>query len=117
MTTREASKASTDGRREGGGKQDVSAGACDAGAGALPVGEAVGTETVARFLLNSKGKQLGVIWSGFHQATVGTAFDIGKWTADSIREANRFGTSIGNYTQLVDCERLSMTLTNTSVVV
>lgn len=82
-----------------------------------PVGEAVGTETVARFLLNSKGKQLGVIWSGFHQATVGTAFDIGKWTADSIREANRFGTSIGNYTQLVDCERLSMTLTNTSVVV
>ena len=82
-----------------------------------PVGEAVGTESVARFLLNSKGKQVAAMWSGFQNAGSGTPYDLGYFTADSIREANRMGWSIKDYERLVDFDRLTMTLQTSTVMI
>lgn len=82
-----------------------------------PVGEAVGTESIARFLLNSKGKQLGILWDGFQTAGSGTSFDCGYFTADCIREAGKFGTSIDNYRQRVSVERLTVTLQSQNGIV
>lgn len=82
-----------------------------------PVGEAVGTECVARFLLNAKGKHLAAMWHGFQDAGAGSPYDCGYFTADSIREANRSGWAIKDYEQLVDFERLTMTLQTSTVLI
>lgn len=82
-----------------------------------PVGEPVGTESVARFLLNSKGKALGAMWHGFQTAGSGTVYDIGYFTADSIREANRSVWSIKDYQELVDFERLTMALQQNTALI
>lgn len=82
-----------------------------------PVGEPVGTESVARFLLNAKGKQLAAMWSGFQHAGAGTAYDVGYFTADSILASNRQAWSIKDYQEMVDFERLEMTLQTSTVLI
>ena len=82
-----------------------------------PVGEAVGTESVSRFLLNAKGKQLGMLWSGFETAGSGTEYDVGYFTAESIRIATRSAWSIPNYRKRVDWPNLTVTLQNVTSLV